>query len=412
MITFWIFAIAMVVIAMIFLLRPFFRDTSKNDIDRAAQNVGIAKERINELKVDFDQGNISQAEYDTSLQEHEQSLLDDVEQNTTLNAVQVDHSGYNKISRIILMFTVPAMAFSLYTYLGKPELIEGGQKQMATVANPLTPGSKDIPSVTQMVEKLAAKLKEKPNNAEGWFMLGRSYMNLKRYTEAANAYAKANQLVVNNPVILLRYADALTMVDGGKINKKAFFLITKAVDIEPDAPSGLWLLGMGYSDKGEYKKAISSWERLRPLINDEKSIAQVNNLINKAKRKLGIKVDSTKTKAFVRLKVKVSIDKSMLQQVSLDDTVFIFAKAVDGPPMPLAVVRKQVKDLPFDIVLDDSMAMIPNMTLSSFKEVYITARVAKTGNPLKQKGDLYSKKILIKIPFTESINIKINLIAK
>lgn len=104
--------------------------------------------------------------------------------------------------------------------------------------------------------------------------------------------------------------------------------------------------------------------------------------------------------------------KVNIKDVSVNDTVFIFAKAVNGPPpMPLAVVRKQVKDLPLEVVLDDSMAMIPSMTLSSFDKVKITARVSKTGKPLLQKGDLYSKEDYIQLAFTGFINIKINSVA-
>ena len=421
MITFWIFAIAMVIVALFFLLRPFFIDVKKDEIERSALNVNITKERLAELETEFEQETISQSEYEQTREELEQALLYDVEQETT-NTKKVNSESYNRLSRIILIVIVPMFAVGLYAFLGQPDLIEGGKKQTATTpaGHGSSNGADKLATVEQMIDRLAAKLKENPNNAEGWFMLGRSYMSMKRYKEAVAALEKTNQLVPNNPTVMLQYADALTMSRGGQISGKPFELIKKAVEMKPDDPTGLWLLGMGYDEQGKYQKAISYWSLLLPLLKDEKSSNEVQNLIRQAKRKAGINTaDDSKQnvvpvekKTITSLKVSVSIDKNKLKDVSVNDTVFIFAKAVNGPPMPLAVVRKQVKDLPLQVTLDDSMAMIPSMKLSSFDKVKITARVSKTGKPLLQKGDLYSKEKHVTLPFNGLINIKIDSLAE
>ena len=108
------------------------------------------------------------------------------------------------------------------------------------------------------------------------------------------------------------------------------------------------------------------------------------------------------------LRFSVSLDKNMLEKVSMDDTVFIFAKAVNGPPMPLAVVRKQVKDLPLQVTLDDSMAMIPAMKISGFEKVNIVARVSKTGSPKSQSGDLQSKVVVVRPGQKEAVDLTID----
>ena len=420
MITFWIIAIAMVVIALVFLLRPLLHELNKKDIDRTAQNVAITKERLNELKVEFEQDTITQAEYEQTKEELEQALLNDVAE-PPVEKSSVNNQSFTKMARYIVIISVPVIALSLYAVLGQPELIEGGKKQAAVPAGhgSASKVNAGLGTVEQMVEKLAAKLKENPNNAEGWFMLARSYMAMNRYKEAAAALEKTNQLVPNNPVIMLRYADALTMLNGGQISGKPFELIKKAVAIKPDDPTGLWLIGMGYAEQGEYQRAVSYWNLLLPLLKDDKSINEVQKLIRQAKRKSGIDIAEepainskpTKNKSITTLKVKVSIDQTKLKNVSMNDTVFIFAKAVNGPPMPLAVVRKQVKDLPLEVSLDDTMAMVPNMTLSSFDKVKITARVSKTGKPLLQKGDIYSKEKQIQLPYSGLISIKIDSVA-
>ena len=414
MIMFWVFVLAMIVIALVFLLRPLKLTSNQNDIDRSAQNVSIAKERLNELKLELEQGVISQQEYEQTIEELEQTLLNDVEQLPSENNKQDYNPASNRITQLVLIIAVPVVAISLYAYLGQPELINTGNKQAAAPAGQ-TPANAG--TVEQLVEKLAARLKQQPDNAEGWFMLGRSYMSLNRYKEAVAALEKTNQLVPNNPTVMLRYADALTMLSGGRISGKPFELIKKAVEIRPDDQTGLWLLGMGYEQKGEYQKAISYWNILLPLIaKDEKSTIEVKKLIRQTKKKAGIKISdnsqtevtTVKKKSAAYINVTVNLDESIRDKVSANDTVFIFAKAISGPPMPLAVVRKQVKDLPLNVVLDDNMAMLPSMKLSNFKKVQVIARVSKSGSVKAQSGDMQSETRVITVGQKVSIKLTIN----
>lgn len=420
MITFWILAIAMILIALVFLIRPLRSDSKQNDIDRTAQNVQIAKERLNELKLELTEGAINQSEFEQTQQELEQSLLIDVEQSSSDGIKTVDTQSLNRVAQLVLILSVPILAIGFYAYLGQPDLLDGAQKQAAApgAGHSSSNGETKLGSVEDMVDELAAKMKEQPDNAEGWFMLARSYMSLKRYKEAVAALEKTNQLVPNNPVIMLRYADALTMLRGGQISGKPFELIKRAVEISPDDPTGLWLLGMGYEEQGAYRKAVSYWNKLLPLLEDEKSKDEVHKLISRAKRKAGInasakapapgKTATAEKELIKRVTVNVSLDKSKLSNVSRDDTVYIFARALQGPPMPLAVVRKQVKDLPLEVVLDDSMAMTPTMKLSSFNQVQIVARVSKSGIAKAQSGDLESEVSVASAGQEEKVKLVIN----
>lgn len=419
MITFWILAIAMIIVALVFLIRPLRSDSKQNDIDRTAQNVQIAKERLSELKLDLEQGVISQAEFEQTQQELEQSLLYDVEQSSFDKIKTVDTKSLNRVTQLVLILSVPILAVGFYVFLGQPDLLDGAKKQTAVpehAGQASANGASKLGTIEEIVEKLAAKMKEEPDNAEGWFMLGRSYMSLERYEEAVAALEKTNQLVPDNPVIMLRYADALTMMSGGQISGKPFELIKRAVEIKPDDPTGLWLLGMGYEEQGEYKKAISYWNLLLPILKDEKSISEVKNLIRLSKRKGGINAEEVSTtqvtavekKSIQQLTVRVSVDKSKLKDVSENDIVFIFARALQGPPMPLAVVRKQVKDLPLEIILDDTMAMTPTMKLSSFQQVQVIARISKSGNAKAQPGDFESEVRIASAGQKEKVELTIN----
>jgi len=403
MIIFWVLVVAMLVVALFFTIRPLQKDLSQDDIDRSSQNVAITKERLNDLKLEFEEETISQAEYEQTREELEQALLNDVESSYSENKKQVNDVFYSRVTRFVMLFSVPTIAVGLYFYLGYPDLLDGHEKHTAAPAgHAATNGANKLGSVEEMIGKLATRLKENPDNAEGWFMLARSYMSLKRYEEAVVALEKTNQLIPNNPVVMLRYADALTMLNGGRISDQPFELIKKAVELKPDDPTGLWLIGMGYEERGDFQKAISYWNLLLGVLSDEQSKNEVNILISQAKRKAGITtIEQTNKSSLVTkpkleaniissIKVDISLDKDLLKNVSANDIVFIFARALEGPPMPLAVVRKLVKDLPLNIELDDSMAMVPTMKLSNFKEVQVIARISKSGSAKAQSGDLQS----------------------
>jgi len=415
MITFWVLAAVLIVIALVFLLRPLRLDSKVSDIDRAAQNVEIARERLSELKVEFEDGLISQEEYEQTQQELELSLLNDVEQDPGEKVSATNVQSYNRVAQLGLLVFVPVVAVIFYAYLGQPDLIEGAKKQ-AAAGHTSADGKSQLGSVEDMVAKLAERLKNEPDNAEGWFMLARSYMSLNRYKEAVDALEKTNELVPDNPVIMLRYADALVMQRGGQFSGKPFEIIKRAVELDPENHTGLWLIGMGYEEQGAYKKAISYWSKLLPLLTDEQSKAQVQKLISQAKRKAGITVSedsetvvvTKETQAVKSIAVSVSIDENKLKTVSENDVVFIFARALQGPPMPLAVVRKQVKDLPIDVTLDDSMAMMDSMKLSSFKQVQIVARVSTSGTAKVQSGDLESDVSVASAGQKEKVKLLIN----
>ena len=157
----------------------------------------------------------------------------------------------------------------------------------------------------------------------------------------------------------------------------------------------MWLAGLGYEEQGEYEKAVQHWRKLELLlVDDPASLNEVRNLIARAEQKLGrsVAVEPTTIKPVtaggVALKVTVALDAALQDKVSADDTVFIFARAMEGPPMPLAAVRKQVRDLPLTVTLDDSMAMMPQMKLSNYATVLVGARISKSGSATAQSGDL------------------------
>lgn len=273
--------------------------------------------------------------------------------------------------------------------------------------------------IAAMVDKLAARMKEHPEDPQGWVMLARSYVVLERYADAVPAYEQAVKLVADDPSLLADYADALGMRNNKVLGPDAMQLIERALTIDASHLKALSLAGSAAFAKKDYATAISYWERLAKAAPAESSflpevragIAEARELGNLGSGPVAaqtlpapatVKVAQAATPtgagsagagagaavANATVSGTVSLSKAVAAQASPNDTVFIFARAADGPRMPLAILRKQVKDLPLEFKLDDSLAMSPAMKLSSFSKVIVGARVSKSGEAMPQKGDL------------------------
>jgi cytochrome c-type biogenesis protein CcmH len=231
-----------------------------------------------------------------------------------------------------------------------------------------------------MVERLAAKLKDKPDDVEGWKMLGRSYGALGRFPVAAEAYAKAAARAPRDADLLVDFADVLAMANGQRLAGDPEKLIERALQIDPKNLKGLALAGTAAFNRGDFAGAAARWERMLALLPADSEDARViRDNIEQARAKAG---------AAVKLAGTVSLSPKLKGRAAPDDTVFIFARAAEGPRVPLAVLRKKVRDLPASFSLDDSMAMAPGARLSGFPRVVVGARISKSGNAVPQPGDL------------------------
>jgi len=386
---FWILVAVMLLVAVGLLVPPLFGRRALADQDRKAQNVAIARERLQELEAEHAAGNLDDATLEQARRELELALADDVADDED---APVSGAGRSPAMLVAVGLLVPAVAIGLYWTLGNPDAINPG-----AAADPLAEGhAGQQMTLPEMAERLEQKLEAQPNNAQGWYLLGRTYMQMRRYGEAAKAFETLHGLVGDEPGVLLPWADAIAMQQGGKVSGKAFELVQRVLEVNPHEPTALWLAGMGYEQAGDHEQAVRHWKRLLPqLQGDPASQQEVQALIAKAEKALGrtVEVDAAavaKAQAGggARLVVTVALDPALKDQASPEDTVFVFARALNGPPMPLAVVRKQVKDLPLTVTLDDSMAMMPQMKLSAFPQVRIEARISKSGQATPRSGDL------------------------
>ncbi|RVU83372.1 c-type cytochrome biogenesis protein CcmI [Leucothrix sargassi] len=402
----WFFIAALLVLTVAYLLLPLFGTVDEVVDDRKQQNIAIVREQLAELETSFEAGDVDSDEYRARRDELEQSLLLDVSgQSDTLTLKKTSTTSWMSAGFLVLF--MPMAAVALYIGLGTPNA-QALAERPAPQPIPLTADGK--PDVAKLVASLHDKLRKNPDNAEGWYMLGRSYVMIQNFEGAVEAYENLYRMQPDEPEVMLMLADSISMTQKGMMEGKPKELIDKALEKMPNHTTGLWLSGMSYEQEGNHQEALNRWNKLRPLLNDTpQEQAQLDQLIARAVAALGGKPGSKTTatadaseapKADNAIKdnagvksaevtLKVSISPEFLAQVSPEDSVFLYAKAQSGPPMPLAAKRLQVKNLPITVVLDDAMAMMPQFTLSSFSPLIVGARVSKTGDAISQDGDLF-----------------------
>ena len=374
MTAFWIAAALLALFALGFLL---IRRGRRSAIERSALNVSVYRDQLRELEADRAAGTLSAEDYERSRREIEARVLQDVPE---AQASRVAHAGRKPV--VFAAIAIPVVAGAVYFAVGNPAAVVPPSQQ-----------------VEDMVSRLAEKLKNNPEDTEGWKLLGRSYAVLGRFPEAVDAYARAAAKAPRDAQLLADFADALAMARGRSLAGEPEQLVQRALEIDPANGKALALAGSAAFDRKEYAKAADYWQRMLPLVEpDSEDARMIQGNISEARNLAGIPEKKSSTKPAVAkggLRGTVRLAPELLAKASPDDSVFIFARAASGPPMPLAVVRKQVRELPAQFALDDSMAMAGGMTLSSQQSVVVGARVSKSGSATPQPGDFegYSKPV-------------------
>jgi cytochrome c-type biogenesis protein CcmH len=257
-----------------------------------------------------------------------------------------------------------------------------------------------------LVERLAERMKANPQDAEGWVMLGRSYAAMGRAEDALMALDKAVKLQPEEATILADYADALAVRNGRTLDGEPMQFIERALKADPNHVKALVLAGTAHFNRGDYAGAVRYWDRvaqvgspdhpLVPVAADGAAEARARGKLPAASAAAApaasalaaVTSASAAAPGAGSVSGTVTIAPDLLAKVSPDDAVFIVARAAEGSRMPLALLRKQVKDLPATFTLDDSMAMSPAAKLSGAPKIVVGARVSKTGQAMPQPGDL------------------------
>jgi len=402
-ITYWLVVFVLLMIAFFIIIPPLWKIRKIQPGDFDQRNIHIAQQRVQDLNNQLEAGSLTPEQFEEQYDELELSLNDDL----SIKQKGEESSTQGRWVAPVILLLVPLLSISGYLVLGEPDALLKVQEQPAQQT--MNTGT----DVNAMISGLIQQLKQQPDNAKGWVKLGRSYKYIKKYQQAVNCFEKAYGLLGDQPEVMLYLADSLAMVNGGQFSAKASELVFKALEISPNNEVGLWLAGMVKTEQKEISQAMQYWLKLETLLPaDSNSYRQLQALMATV-RAQNPDLEEKNNKALdaglaVSINVQVSIDDSIKSKTGPTNTVFIYAKALSGSPMPLAIVRKQVADLPVSVTLDDAMAMMPAMKLSNFKQVKVMARISKSGTAKQQKGDFIGSVKLSDLTAKQSVVIVIN----
>ena len=309
--------------------------------------------------------------------------------------------------RLLAGLGVFALVFAAagYAWLGNPAALAVAPGVQASAKAVEGGGDISRAQFEAMAERLAERLKAKPDDAEGWSMLGRSYSVLEMFPQALTAFQRVIALRPDDAQGYVDYADALGMTQGRKLAGEPEKLIARALQLDPDNVKALSLSGTLALDRGDAAGAARLWALALQKTEPGSEMAQrLQGAIDDARQRAGglaapalagaqgqaaaPAARAAPADAAGSVQVRISLAPALAAKVSPDDTVFIFARALQGGKAPLAIQRRQVKDLPLQLTLDDTMAMSPALRLSSASQVIVGARVSKSGNAMPQPGDL------------------------
>lgn len=358
MIVFWLIGALLATAALALVLLPRRR---RGVMSRSSANVSIYRDQLRELEADRGAGTLAQADYERARRELEARLLEDAD----APAEPERRDGKHLVASLVV--AVPICALLVYFLVGNPRAIDPESHGVT------------VRQVEAMVERLATRLKDNPDDVEGWKMLARSYSVLGRFPQAADAYARAAARAPRDAQLLVDLADALAMARGERLEGEPEKLVARALEIDPKNLKGLALAGTAAFNRKDYAIAARFWERMLSLVPaDSEDARMIQANVNEAR--------ALSQQSILRGTVRLA--PALKAKVAPEDTVFIFARAAEGSPMPLAVLKKQARELPVSFALDDSMAMTPGSRLSLFPRVVVGARISKSGNANPQPGDL------------------------
>ncbi|RZU37142.1 cytochrome c-type biogenesis protein CcmI [Fluviicoccus keumensis] len=395
-------ALALTVAMTLLILLPVLRSRDAQH-SLLELNVQVFRERLAELEEDKTAGRVDQTTFEALKTELQRQLL-------TLQADAPAAAAESRLGRkgaFAFLLAIPLLAGGAYAVLAfKPEVFTWWKVQLHTgpfvdklfAGEQPTPEDMQTQSLPDMVRVMQTRLQKHPESTNGWFMLGMSYMQGDLADQALEAFDQAWRLSPERDDVAMAYAQTLLFTRQGKLDDQSRMLLQGVLDRHPQHEGALLLMGMGAYRAGDLKTALTYLPVLKQVHiartgeTNSAAIAEVDKVIALA-RSGGEKVA---TGGGVQVTVKLA--DNLKARVPANATLFIFARALNGPPMPLAVVRQPVGSFPVTAVLNDSQAMMPSMKLSAFPSVVVSARISASGNPVGEKGDLEA----IAVPLTQN----------
>ena len=415
---FFLIATVLVCIAVGSLVRVILREPISQEVAREQKNIEVARQRLEELRQRIAVGEIESADVETLQEEIERGLLIDLDETNAEEGFQI-HSSRDKVNRwtaVAVASVIPIAAGALYLVLGQPSVISNPPVANTQVADGGLLDNEtnlEAQAFEEKTQEVMRRLAEHPDDALGWDTLARLFVAQERFAEAAGALKKFRELAGDSADVLVREANALAFANNGELRGEPESLIDRALELDPQHFGALFLAGFAVALQQDYQSALDYWHKAEALSPNEDVRSEIRRLIAGAEAEIASTSSSTGDGASTvaagqSVRVSVSVEPAILEQVDPQDSVFIFARALQGPAVPLAVVKRQVKDLPLVIELNDNSAMVPNMTISAFDKISIVARISRSGTAQATSGDFFGETGVIEPKITSEVAVTIS----
>jgi cytochrome c-type biogenesis protein CcmH len=382
MVSFWIAAACLLAGALLFVLPPLLkRGGEAADVSRRGVNLAVYQDQLRELEAELAAGGIDEEHYLQARREIEVRVLEDIPDDGRATGQR----GRATRLTVALGVALPLFSLGLYLAIGNPAAI------LPAAVAPDTGHALSREQIEARVAAMQARLRNKPDDVEGWIMLARSLTFLGRYEEAVQAYRQLAARFSDQPDFLADFADTLAMAQGKRLAGEPEALARQALRADPRHVKALLLAASAAFERSDFAAAAGLWERVLAQAPPGSDMARsIANNIAEARQRGGLPAAPSPAAAAGGAAVsgRVSLAPALAARVAAGDTLFVYARAESGPPMPIAILRRPAGELPLDFRLDDSMAMQPERRLSDFPRVVVVARVSKSGSAAPAAGDL------------------------
>lgn len=383
-------ALLLAALATLFVLSPLMLNRSVQSGERGAINVALFKDRLQELENDRNESVIGEDEFQSLKTELERRLLDDAPEGGKPAAAATGKPSSLVI--VLLALSIPVVAWCVYQQTGAKADWDITQT-LEQARDKAVAGESTEQEMEQLIAQLNQRLEQRPQNTDYLMLLGSTQMKLANYVAAADVYRRLSEIYPNDPAVLAQYAQALYLSSARALTDKVRTVADKALSINPQQATVLGMMGIAYFEQGDFQQAVNYWQRLLPLLGPVSpnrqmimaGIEQARELLQESGVEVAVTPAPVAENA-VSLQVQVAIGDGI--NVDKSASVFVYARAMAGPRMPLAVAKIKVADLPATVTLDDSMAMAPGFKLSGFEQIELVARVSKNGIANRGSGDI------------------------
>ncbi len=408
MTTLWIFIALFVLVSLVLIWFPHFRQQKMLQAEEAGvrkqTNLDLFNIRLATLEKELTDELLDKVEFDALKKELEISLLQDMKQGDDESLVhKVKPKGL--LWPMVMSIVIIGVSGYFYTTLGAYAKLNQPQP-----GGPHA-GMSQEQVMQQRLQMMEQQAKSEPENSQLLFSLGHSYISASRYDDAVKAFDKAIVLVGNQAELLGPKATAMYYKANQQMTPAIRAVIDQSLSLDPEDPSTLLLVGMDSFFTADYQTAIDSWQIILDSERKDVDRSAIINAIDSAKMRMESETgempnDAAQVKSVAKtVNVEVSVSPELLEQVGSSDMLFIFARSTEGPKVPLAAVKVSAKSLPTTITLDDTTSMGGNAKLSGAKNVEIIAVLSKHGTVKPQSGDLQGRLAMVKVGDTTQLLI-------